>query len=146
MKERNVLNFEEALDFVKEKYENSVDFPLLVGVYGNPNNGKTHFVKEFMKRNFSWEAPYAVRTVNDMGEFYNLSRKDDVRLLFVQVSSMMEASKYITNWNFKREFGKKGDLSILLFNPSIEINSNLDRLSKNYELVCLNPKSEIKRI
>lgn len=144
-----ILNLDEGLDWVVSRIPRMV-LPGIVTVNSTEaHQGKTHFSKRLV--NEIWRA-YALRPLlHKCG--YNLSsvlesgylgcKTGEVYVFETEFLPAESGVREILDDNAVRSFGKKVDLSVFIYNPSMH-EMNEDQIGRYVDLIVRNPDSVIK--
>lgn len=143
---KKVITIDEALKGIKEFHAQSIEKPILVGVWGHVDAGKSYFCRracddlaEQGKRNggISYTMDYFFDS--QMQELY-----PELQYLFYHVGINSENPTHRDTAHWNREIQpytqRNLDLSVVLFNPRFS-QPDVEGLLRNFDFVIANPQS-----
>jgi len=142
-----IVSLEESFSKIRSITKSVKHKPVVIGVYGMPNHGKTYFTRMAFEKFGSNNNPYAVLSTknnkrlvdNHLGYFY---RAD---FYFVEAAGFPEREFILaeTNRDFREIKGRDFDLNVLILNPNF-YKADIKECKQIYDLIIENYDSKIK--
>lgn len=158
----NELNFEKGLEelirMMERRMEAISQRPFFVGVYGEPNSGKSYLMEQLVEYfsgkgyliSASSGAPVidSFKAIKNMGKwlevgYYNSIIQKTIMLLHCGWYRLNVPDEKDPNHMAKSVFGRGLDLNIALYNPNFGIRPD-GRYDVKYDLIIANPNSKKK--
>jgi len=136
-----VVRIEEATDKILELTRDKVHKPVMVGVYGVPNHGKTYFTLQFMREAETKGKLVAYSNGPEDLRFFSRANYYLVNFPLSNPTSIFNLTS--ATRQLKGQIGRGYDLHIAVVNPRMH-NIDMDACKALYDLVVLNPDSKVK--
>ncbi len=144
----DVVQIEDAPARLKALVQQGEQQPRMIGVYGFPDEGKTHFCKTVREAYGNENDPWKVMFVDGIEQ---VGRYPCTEYYLVQIPAQI-TTKEVNNELLKRAIGRPFDLHVVVVNPNVREKTTAPERYKTFlaylqsrcDLVVENPKAEPK--
>jgi len=142
-----IVSFEESFDRIRNIAQRIKHKPVVIGVYGLQNHGKTYFTRKAFDSLAKGSNPFNVLTTKDNKRLVDshLGYFDRAEFYFVEAATTPEREFVLreTNREFRNIKGRDIDLNVLILNPNL-YKADIGECRRIYNLIIENPDSKIK--
>lgn len=151
---QKILTIDEAIDEIRERHDKAAQKPLLVGVFGAVNSGKSYFCARACNKLADTGKPPHGGVCGTNDYFFNSYIRlfyPEFEYLFYSIipswTDQMPHERDIDSWNrsIGPYTGRPLDVNAVIFNPNFH-QPNVEYLSQVFNIVISNPKSKRKNL